>query len=328
MSLVSVQLRLHVGAGAGLAVAAGSYKELEQQLRAGFGDLTPHQQRVAQRVLSDPEGCAFKTITQLAESADVNESTVVRFATSLGLRGYPDLVRLCQQRLQEKAQMVERFNTLSYLESVEGGILGRVAAYDQANIARTFADVDPDAWQRAVTTLRRSRRVLVVGHRKSFAPASLLTYLLGLVRDEVQQVGLGPRELPDVLRRVGPDDAVVALSIHRYVRDSVRTLAVARRMGATTIALTDNAASPLVEHADAVFYVEVGGVTILRSMTAVVSLVQALASAVATELDTDTRASLLLEEQLLEEFDVYLEAPRAPETATTQGRERASRAGG
>lgn len=308
--------------------APRGYKELEQRLRATFDTLTPQQQRVAQRVLSDPEGCAFQTVTQLAESADVNESTVVRFATALGLRGYPDLVRLCQQRLQEKAQMVERFNTLSYLESVEEGLLARVATYDQANIARTLAHVDEASWQRAVSSLSEARRVLVVGHRKSFAPAYLLAYLLGLVRDEVQQVGAGGAELPDALRRLGPGDVVVALSIHRYVRDSVQTLAVARRLGATTVAFTDNAASPLVEHADAVFYVEVAGVTILRSMTGVVSLVQALASAVATELEADTRAALLLEEQLLEEFDVYLAAPSEPDAGAGPGRERAARAGG
>jgi DNA-binding MurR/RpiR family transcriptional regulator len=308
--------------------APEAYKELEQRLRAAFDDFTPHQQRVAQRLLSDPEGCAFMTVTQLADSADVNESTVVRFATSLGLRGYPELVRLCQQRLQEKAQLVERFNTLSYLESVEGGLLARAAAYDQANIARTFANVDPHAWQRTVTALSEARRVLVVGHRKSSAPATLLAYLLGLIRDEVRQVGAGHGELPDSLRRLGPEDAVVALSIHRYVRDSVQTLAVARRLGATTIAFTDNPSSPLVEHADDAFYVDVAGVSILRSMTAVVSLVQVLASAVATELETDTRASLLLEEELLEEFDVYLAAPREPTDAAVPTRSRASRAGG
>ena len=88
--------------------APSDYKELEALLRDQFEDFTPQQRRVAQRVLSDPEGCAFRTISQLAESADVNESTVVRFATSLGLRGYPDLVHLCQQRLRDKASRVSR----------------------------------------------------------------------------------------------------------------------------------------------------------------------------------------------------------------------------
>lgn len=305
------------------------YKELEELLRARFEDFTPQQRRVAQRLLSDPEGCAFQTITQLAESADVNESTVVRFAASIDLGGYPDLARLCQQRLRDKAQLVERFNALDHLETVEGGsLLARVAAYDRANIARTFANVDEDVYKRAVATLSQARRVLVVGHRKSFAPATLLAYLLGMVRDEVHQLGGGHGSLPDALRRVGPGDVVVALSIHRYVRETLLAFDVARRQGATTVALTDNPSSPLVEHADHVFYVEVAGVAILRSMTAVVSLVQALASAVATELGADTRASLLLEEELLEEFGVYVAPTSEPSEDPEPERRRATRSAG
>lgn len=324
---MQISLYYHGRASADVA-GPTDYKELEELLRARFAEFTPQQRRVAQRLLSDPEGCAFQTISQLAESADVNESTVVRFAVSLDLGGYPELSRLCQQRLRDKAQLVERFNTLDYLESVDGGgLLARVAAYDRANIARTFANVDANRWKHVVATLSRARRVLVVGHRKSFAPAALLAYLLGLVRDEVQQLGAGHGSLPDALRTVGPGDVVVGLSIHRYVRDTLLAFDVAKRQGATTVAVTDNPSSPLVEHADHVFYVEVAGVAILRSVTAVISLLQALASAVATELGADTRASLLLEEELLEEFDVYVATAEEWAENPEPDRRRATRSG-
>jgi DNA-binding MurR/RpiR family transcriptional regulator len=287
--------------------APKTYKELEILLRARLDGLSAHQQRLAHRVLSDPEGCAFQTVTQLAHSVGVNESTVVRFANALGLSGYPDLARLCQQRLQEQAQLVERFEALQSLESSDASLLARAAAFDQSNIARTFANVDADAWKRGVAALAQARRVQVVGMRKSFAPASLFAYLLGLVRDEVfQHHGLHP-SWPDGLRSLRTDDALVAFSIHRYSQDTVRAVAHARRQGATTVVLTDNAASPLARDADVVFYVEVAGVAILRSVTAMVSLLQALASAVAVELGTDTRSSLLLSEELLSEFDTFHE---------------------
>jgi DNA-binding MurR/RpiR family transcriptional regulator len=307
-------------------VKPGNFGELEQLLRDRFSGFTPQQQRVAQRVLSDPEGCAFETVTTLAHSVGVNESTVVRFATALGLDGYPDLARLCQQRLRDKAQLLERFNAMSHLETLEeGGLLPRIAAFDQANIARTFANLDEQDWRRAVTSLSAARKVFVVGHRKSHAPATLLAYLLGLVRDEVHQLGAGAVDLPDALRQVEAGDVVVGLSIHRYVRDTVQAMTVARRHGATTISFTDNPSSPLVPVTDIVFYVEVAGASILRSMTAVVSLVQALAGGVATELGADTRASLRLEEQLLEEFAVYLATPSKAADGSEPPRQRATR---
>ncbi|MGH3738410.1 MAG: MurR/RpiR family transcriptional regulator [Micromonosporaceae bacterium] len=304
-----------------------TYKELEELLRERFEEFTPRQRKMAQRILADPEGCAFQTVTQLAFSVGANESTVVRFATSLGLRGYPDLARLCQQRLQEKAQLLERFDALRYLESQEGGVLHRAAAFDQANISHTFAGIDPDSWREAVRTLARARRVRVIGLRKSQAPASLLAYLLGLVRGDVRQLGLDDL-LPDSLRRLEQGDALVAISIHRYVRRTVQALRYARSKGVTTVALTDNPASPLAQHADLVFYVEVTGAAILRSVTAFVSLVQALASEVSVELGADTREALALEEELLDEFDVYAapeEPPAADPAAGTPTRARAVR---
>ncbi len=286
-----------------------TFKELEALLRARLDELTPHQRKLAQRVLSDPEGCAFMTVAELATSVGVNESTVVRFAAALGLRGYPHLAQLCQERLREQAQLLERFEALSYLESIDDGLLSRTAAYDQANILRTYANVDSDTWKQAVAALGQADSVGVVGLRKSFAAASLLAYLLGLVRDEVHHLGTTPGLLPGALRPFGTGDVVVGISIHRYTRETVTALKVARDKGATTIALTDNPASPLARQADLCFYVDVAGVSVLRSVTALVSLLQALASSVATELGTDTRAALRLEEELLAAFDVYVADP-------------------
>jgi DNA-binding MurR/RpiR family transcriptional regulator len=97
----------------------------------------------------------------------------------------------------------------------------------------------------------------------------------------------------------------VGISIHRYSRDTVRGFRRARTQGATTIALTDNPSSPLAVAADHAFYVETTGVAVLRSLTAFVSLAQALANAVASARGTRTRSALVLEEALLDDFGIY-----------------------
>jgi DNA-binding MurR/RpiR family transcriptional regulator len=285
--------------------APRTFDALAAALQRDFDRLTPGQRKLARRVLADPEGCAFMTITELAQAVGVIESSVVRFATSLGLDGYPALARLCRERLREQAQLLRRFDTLEQLGTGGGDLIERAVSFDQANILRTFARVDPAPWDRAVQALSDARRVYVLGLRKSYAAAYLLGYLLQLVRDEVDDLSLGHGTLPDRLRRLGPEDAFVAVSIYRYSRDAVRALRFARRRGATTIALTDNGASPLARHAEVVFQVDTAGVSILRSVTAFVSLVQALAGGVAGRLGATTRSALLLEEEVLREFETY-----------------------
>ena len=44
-----------------------TFDEFAKLLRQQLDDLTPNQQRLARQFLSDPEGCAFMTITELAK---------------------------------------------------------------------------------------------------------------------------------------------------------------------------------------------------------------------------------------------------------------------
>src|SRR5699024_5690995 len=78
-----------------------SYAELATILREQLHDLPKGQQRIATVLLSDPESTAFRTIAQTAEAAEVHQSSLVRFATSLGLKGYPALVALCREHLSD-----------------------------------------------------------------------------------------------------------------------------------------------------------------------------------------------------------------------------------
>src|SRR5690606_22782933 len=95
--------------------APETFDELAALLRTRMPQLTRSQQLLAERVLSDPEGVAFMTVTELAKSVGINESTVVRFAAGLGLDGYPGLARLCRERLREQAQLLRRFANVESL---------------------------------------------------------------------------------------------------------------------------------------------------------------------------------------------------------------------
>jgi DNA-binding MurR/RpiR family transcriptional regulator len=306
-----------------------SFNELVGLLQASLATLSDGHARIARQVLSDPEGCAFMTITELATTVGVNESTVVRFASRLGLDGYPALTGLCRERLREQAQLVGRFERLQQLAGQDGrrppesprpgerlaAPLESLAVGDQRNIVRTFARVDPKDWQRAVRAAARSRSVYVIGLRKCYAVAYLLSYLLGLIRDDVRHVASEAGTLADAVRQVGPRDTFVAISIHRYTRETVRALRFAHGRGAYTIALTDNAASPLAQHADVSFYIDTSSSSVLRSVSAFVSLVQAFVAAVAVERGTKARSALLLEEDVLRDFEVYeVDAGQTAET--------------
>lgn len=260
------------------------------------------------------------SISDLATVAGVDQSTVTRFASKIGLPGYPALARLCREHLREQAQTVSRLDRLQELASADptppppdaaGSFmpLESIAGTDRANIVRTFARISKADWASAVEACATGRSVYVIGLRKCYAIAYLLRYLLGLIREDVHQVSPEAGLFPDSLRRISSEDTCVAVSIHRYTRLTVQGLRFAKQRGATTIALTDNRASPLASYADIVFYVDSSSVSVLRSLTAFTSLSQALVAAVALRRGTQARSALLLEEDVLSQFDVFAAEP-------------------
>lgn len=300
-----------------------TYDGLVSVLQERLPLLTRSQKLLAERVMADPEGVAFMTVTELAVAVGVNESTVVRFATSLGLEGYPGLTRVCRERLREQAQLLRRFGNLERLTQGSGDPLEAALGFEHANIARSLSGIDRKSWAKAVKKLASAQRVHVFGLRKCHSVAYLLGYLLRMVRDEVATLSAGQGTLPDELRRVRRGDVFVTIGIHRYSRDTVRAFEWAKKVKATTITLTDNPSSPLAAGADHVFYVETTGVAVLRSVTGFVAIAQAMANAVATQRGVEARSALASEEELLIEFDVYDQGPKVT-TSRSHARKGAS----
>jgi DNA-binding MurR/RpiR family transcriptional regulator len=60
-------------------------------IRSLMPNLAPVERRVAQAVLDDPQGVAWRSISELARACGTSATSVVRFCRSIGVRGYPDL---------------------------------------------------------------------------------------------------------------------------------------------------------------------------------------------------------------------------------------------
>jgi DNA-binding MurR/RpiR family transcriptional regulator len=298
-----------------------SFEELRDALQQRLATFAPGQLRIARVLLSDPEGCAFRTIGELAKVAEVHESSIVRFADKLGLDGYPALVRLCRQYLADQAHLVHRFDNVQ-AQTATDDLLSNTVSHDRDNLTRTFARLDREAWDSAVAALAAAPRVHVIGLRGCFMVAYHLTFLLHLVRPEVRLVSVEAGLLVDQMRDLAKDDVLVAVSIDPYTADTVRATRHAHERGLRTVALTDSPESPLVPFADAVLYVESGGVTLLRSLTAFTAVVQTLVTAVALRLRPRSRSRLSLDDQLAQEFGIYTRGGGGTDRETPPRRSR------
>ncbi|NMD07653.1 MAG: MurR/RpiR family transcriptional regulator, partial [Phyllobacteriaceae bacterium] len=75
------------------------------------GDLPKRLKEVATYALENPDEMAFGTVASIAQEADVQPSTLVRFSQSLGYQGFSELQDVFRSRLRERV--------LNYEERIE-----------------------------------------------------------------------------------------------------------------------------------------------------------------------------------------------------------------
>lgn len=264
--------------------------------------LTPAQERIAALIASSPEAVALASLSELAGRLGVNESTVVRFCTAIGLSGYAELRRLCAGRTRSHGTMLERFESA---DPDAGAARDRSARAAASAIATTFSRLEVGSWDRAVGLLSDAEGVVVVGARQSAPMAESLAYLLGLVRPRCTAVtGQGPAGL-EPLRDLGERDVVVCIGIAPCSRVTVRAAQWCAGRGVPVVAVADAAATDLARNGDVVLTPETRGPGVLSSMSAVLAIIEALADDVARAGATATSARLSTEEELITFFEAY-----------------------
>ncbi|SEJ16266.1 transcriptional regulator, RpiR family [Arthrobacter sp. yr096] len=217
------------------------------RIRSLLPALRPSERAVAELVLADPSRAAMMSIGDLAEHGGTSTTSVVRFYKKVGYRGYSDLrLDLARETARESLAnnaptgVYEDINTSDSLRD----IVSKIAYNETMSIADTAQVLDVDQLAEAVEAISRSRKIDIFGVGAG-----------GLVGQDLQQklhrIGLTSFTWPEVhvaltsAALLDDDGVAVAISHSGATVDTVDFLKAAKDTGATTIAITNHADSPL-----------------------------------------------------------------------------------
>lgn len=263
------------------------------------------QRRIAAYILESYDKAAFLTAGVLGKTVQVSESTVVRFASQLGYDGYPEMQKALQEMVLHRLTASQRI-AVGEKRIAQEDILNSVLLADADRIRKTSEEIDAVQFQDAVEALLSARRIYVLGVRSSASLASFLCYYLRYLFDDVRQLmQLSESEVFEALVRIAPQDVLVGISFPRYCSATVRAMELARTRGARTVALTDCAASPIARNADCVLLAGSGMVSLVDSMVAPMSVINALLVAVASRRKSETTQTFDKLEEIWDSYHVY-----------------------
>ena len=269
---------------------------------AGF---SKGQKRIAQYIQEHYESAAFMTAFKLGETVGVSESTVVRFAAELGFDGYPQLQKAMQELIRSKLTTVQRIE-VTRARMADDEVLDNVMAYDMANIRQTLEELPRDVFYQAVDAIVEARRGDIFGAGSCRALANFLAYYLKLLLPDIHLIYTSSEtEILEEMLQIGEQDAIIGLSFPRYSSKAVKTVHFAHSRQAKIIAITDSVLSPIAEYASYLLLAHSDMATIVDSLVAPLSIINALLVAVSLK-KMDSNAARLTElEQLWETYQVF-----------------------
>ncbi len=211
------------------------------RIRASIPALPPAEQRVAKLLLADPRSFATLPVVELAERSHVSKPTVVRFCRSIGYDGLADFKLKLAGSVNEGVPFVHR--------SVDdddkaGDIVVKVIDNAVAAMLRYRNAAASQAVERAIAALADTGRHSNQGRRIEFYGVGNSGIVAADAQHKFFRLGVTAAAISDGHMQVmsatmlKPGDCAVIISNTGRSRDLLDVAEIARKKGATVIAIT------------------------------------------------------------------------------------------
>ena len=264
------------------ANGTSEHQSLSKYIQARFDECSRSQKDVAQYIVDHLDEAAFQTAEELARRANTSSSTVVRFSQALGFEGFPELQAAAREEYRRVHTKAEPKNGTSAssstpLFSLDQNEFETALTADHLNVEETARKVSRSSVEALIEAIVSAEKVLVAGTDQMAFFASYLRHLLMLLDLRVDVVASPSQEALSRLGRIDQGTLVIGLSAGRPHPLVVRAMKLARHRKAPTAAVTDATLSEVAKLAQIKLYYSSNSPAYVRSHTALLSLIQALA---------------------------------------------------
>ncbi|MBP5197550.1 MAG: MurR/RpiR family transcriptional regulator [Lachnospiraceae bacterium] len=280
--------------------------DLIERIKERFPKMSKSHKIIADYVLQNYEKTAFMTAAKLGETLNISESTVVRFATTLGYDGYPELLKAMEECVKGKLNSMQRIES-KYGRSSQSEIITSVLSADIEKIQDTITNLDIPAFEQALDTILNAENVYIMGLRSNEPLAVFLHFYLNMIRGNVTLLNTtSVSETFEQMIRISEKDCFIGISFPRYSMRTLKAMEFARDRNAKLIAITDSIHSPMNLYSSCNLLARSDMVSIVDSLVAPLSLINALVVALCLKRPEAVRDNLKMLEETWNNYQVYL----------------------
>lgn len=269
-----------------------------ENIRKLYAGLTNTQKQVADFILDHPDAVAFKRLEELSMMIGVSTTSVIRFARSVGYKGYTDMQQDMQQSIVGKASLPDRLSD-AVKSTKQDKLLIDAFQRDIDNITATLHLLSEYDLARTVSGIIAAQNIYVLGTRGNFSVAHYLGYRLGQIKRGVRLVsGLG-MDYPEEISSVKRGDLCIAFLTPRYSRMTANLVAWMKQRGVTIVLFTKEGSCEISPYGDVILQCRTDGISYKSSLIALFAVCNYILAAVALQSHDEAMEMLAQTEELL-----------------------------
>ena len=222
---------------------------ITSQIKRLYCNLTVAERKVATYVIESPQEVTGLTVHQLAEKCEVASSAVIRFCKSIQLQGFAELkIELARELGSNREEKKSAVPSVEH-ESGTEGVVRKVFGAGMQTLQDTLDMLDFSKVKKMSEVLVRARHIFLFGIGTSSTVVTDAQYRLS-------QLGLWATACTDILlmgvtaANLEEGDVVLAISHSGRTKAVVDAVRMAKKRGATVIAITSFKDSILYKESD------------------------------------------------------------------------------
>src|SRR3954452_3615796 len=221
-----------------------NYEGIVNLITCEYPNLSTGFQQIARFLTQNPNVVALESINAVAAKCRTHPSSLVRFAQNLGFSGFKQLQSVFQTRLATAAPgFRERISALEgelsrNKDHGSRGYLRELVVRDMAALQDLLEAIPEKVLADTAKLLVRAETIYIAGQLRSEPIASLLRYLLTMLRRRVVLLDPAGGLAQEMATTMTDRDVLIAIAFRHYAKEVVVISDVAVTNGPSIIAIT------------------------------------------------------------------------------------------
>ena len=219
---------------------------VRDQIFSTYDSLYDAEKKVADYLISHPSEAIEMSVSELAQHCEASQATIVRFCKKIGCKGFHQLkIRMAGEQREQEEQVISNEINLDHMEQSLNNILGSKLE----ELKATYSTFDPKEMREIIDKILQADMIEFAAMGNTIPIALDGTYKFNQLG--IKAVSSTIWESQEAFSRILKEkDMLFAISASGASKRLLNMVEIAKENQAVTVAITNQAKSPLAEACD------------------------------------------------------------------------------